>query len=433
MGISKKGVSNMKGTFHISLGGEHKIFTLWYHHIINNDFMYRDIWQYVQNLAIDPDEAYDKAKKIAGDCTVVWDVDEDRGILNKMGIRSSNKTFDGTTLTTTALTVDDVAVDGKVVTMTGSASDTAVLTAGTNGTLSIVTTDAAAAAANIQITADGTVDIDSAGVLTLDSGAAINIEPASGSAILLDGTISIDAGVVTGATSITSTAFVGNVTGNASGTAATVTTAAQSNITSLGTLTTLTVDNVITNGTTIGHTDDTDLLTLADGVLTVAGEVSATTLDIGGTNIGSTAAELNLLDGSAKSTSSITLADSDAIIVIDGTTTKQIPASDLKTYNPGGTSWQAVKTGNFTAAAGQGVFCNTTSSAFTITLPAGSIGDEVSIIDYAGTFDSNNLTVAANGSEKIHGSTDDLTVATERAAFTLVFTDSTQGWLLKDK
>ena len=112
---------------------------------------------------------------------------------------------------------------------------------------------------------------------------------------------------------------------------------------------------------------------------------------------------------------------------------KTIPASDLKTYNPGGTSWQAVKTGNFTASAGQGVFCNTTSSAFTITLPAGSIGDQVSIIDYAGTFDSNNLTVAANGSEKIHGSTDDLTVATERAAFTLVFTDSTQGWLLTEK
>ena len=80
--------------------------------------------------------------------------------------------------------------------------------------------------------------------------------------------------------------------------------------------------------------------------------------------------------------------------------------------------------------AGRGYFVNTTSAAITMTLPAGSIGDQVSIIDYAGTFDSNNLTVAANGSEKIHGSTDDLTVATERAAFTLVYTDSTQGWLL---
>jgi len=118
--------------------------------------------------------------------------------------------------TLTALTVDDVAIDGKVMTMTGSSSDTFVVTVGTNGATSLVTTDAAAAAANLQITADGTVDIDSAGVLTLDSGAAINIEPAAGSAILLDGTISIDAGVVTGATSITSTAFVGALTGAAS-------------------------------------------------------------------------------------------------------------------------------------------------------------------------------------------------------------------------
>ena len=131
--------------------------------------------------------------------------------------------IDGATLgTNSAITqavIDDIDLNGKVITMTGSASDTAVFTAGTNGTLSIVTTDAAAAAANIQITADGTVDIDSAGVLTLDSGAAINIEPASGSAILLDGTISIDAGVVTGATSITSTAFVGDITGDVTGTA----------------------------------------------------------------------------------------------------------------------------------------------------------------------------------------------------------------------
>ena len=215
--------------------------------------------------------------------------------------------------TLTALTVDDIALNGKVITMTGSTSDTAVITVGTNGTLSIVTTDDGAAAANIQITGDGTVDIDSAGVLTLDSGAAINIEPASGSAILLDGTISVDAGVVTGATSITSTAFVGaltgNVTGNASGTAATVTTAAQSNITSLGTLTTLTVDSIILNGTTIGHTSDTDLITLADGLATVAGEVSMTTLDIGGTNVTSTAAELNILDGVTSTAAEINLLD----------------------------------------------------------------------------------------------------------------------------
>jgi len=111
-----------------------------------------------------------------------------------------------------------------------------------------------------------------------------------------------------------------------------------STITTTGLITggSLDIDNVLINGTTIGHTDDTDLMTVADGLLTVAGEISVTTLDIGGTNVGSTAAELNLLDGSAKSTSSITVADADALIVIDGTTTKQIPASDIKTYAAGG-------------------------------------------------------------------------------------------------
>ena len=97
-----------------------------------------------------------------------------------------------------------------------------------------------------------------------------------------------------------------------------------------------------------------------------------------------------------------------------------------------GTSWQAVKTSSFTAAAGEGYFVNTTSGVITMSLPAGTLGDEIAFIDYAGTFDSNTFTVSANGSEKIHGSTDDLTISTERAANTLVFTDSTQGWLLKN-
>jgi hypothetical protein len=72
-----------------------------------------------------------------------------------------------------------------------------------------------------------------------------------------------------------------------------------STITTTGLITggSLDIDDVVINGTTIGHTDDTDLLTLASGVVTVAGEVSMTTLDIGGTNVTSTAAELNILDG----------------------------------------------------------------------------------------------------------------------------------------
>ena len=125
--------------------------------------------------------------------------------------------------------------------------------------------------------------------------------------------------------------LTGDVTGNVSGTAATVTTAAQSNITSLGTLTTLTVDNVILNGTTIGHTDDTDLITLADGIATVAGEISVTTLDIGGTNVAATAAELNIMDGGTSATST-TLADADRLVVNDNGTMVQVAVTDLTTY-----------------------------------------------------------------------------------------------------
>ena len=179
----------------------------------------------------------------------------------------------------------------------------------------------------------------------------------------------------------------------------------------------------IADAGTIGSASDADAIAIAsNGVVTFSqapvfpdGSIAVADLDIdGATDIGED------------------LVDADLFIVDNGAggTNRKVAASRLKTYIGGGTSWQAVKTGNFTAAAGQGVFCNTTSSAFTITLPAGTIGDQVSIVDYAGTFDTNNLTVAANGSEKIHGSTDDLTVATERAAFTLAYTDSTQGWLL---
>ncbi len=102
---------------------------------------------------------------------------------------------------------------------------------------------------------------------------------------------------------------------------------------------------------------------------------------------------------------------------------------------PCGASWQAVKvTGDspVSGVAGAGYFMNTTSGAITLTLPGSpTIGDEIAVVDYAGTFDTNNLTVARNG-KNIQGSAADLTVATERAGFTLVFTDNTQGWLLKN-
>ena len=139
---------------------------------------------------------------------------------------------------------------------------------------------------NTSITFSGsdviTIATGGAGRLTIGDGA---LSPVTNNQIDL-GTASLEFkdGYFDG--TVTADAFAGpltgNVTGNVSGTAATVTGAAQSNITSLGTLTTLTVDNVITNGATIGHTSDTDLITLADGVVTVAGELDAVSLDISG-------------------------------------------------------------------------------------------------------------------------------------------------------
>ena len=98
-----------------------------------------------------------------------------------------------------------------------------------------------------------------------------------------------------------------------------------------------------------------------------------------------------------------------------------------------GTAWQAVKTSSFTAVAGEGYFVNTTGGVITVTLPASAtIGNEIAIIDYAGTADTNNITIARNG-HKIQGAASDLTILTERAGFTLVYVDATQGWLLRDK
>ena len=99
----------------------------------------------------------------------------------------------------------------------------------------------------------------------------------------------------------------------------------------------------------------------------------------------------------------------------------------------GGTSWQAEKTAGFTAVAGEGYFCNTTSAAFTVTLPGSpTLGDEVSIVDASGTADTNNITIGRNG-ENIQGAAEDLTISVERGAFTLVYFNATQGWLLKNK
>ena len=154
---------------------------------------------------------------------------------------------------------------------------------------------------------DDITEGDAAVTISTSTG-AINLTPATGSAVVLDGSVNVDGGAVTGATTITASGAItgGSVTDGtatmSSGALSGVTTITGSGLATVGSLD---VDDVLVDGATIGHTDDTDLVTLSNGTVTVAGEITATTLDIGGTNITATATEINVLDGALKENNSI--------------------------------------------------------------------------------------------------------------------------------
>jgi hypothetical protein len=94
-----------------------------------------------------------------------------------------------------------------------------------------------------------------------------------------------------------------------------------------------------------------------------------------------------------------------------------------------GTAWQSVQTTGFTAVAGNGYPCNTTSGSFTATLPASaSVGDTIEFVDYAGTWDTNELDLDPQ-SLKIKGSTDNIELLYERQGVRIVYVDATQGWV----
>ena len=189
-------------------------------------------------------------------------------------------TLSGTTHTLT--TSDGSLSDGmfKVLVLAGSPSGTNTITISPNN------------ADKLYFVKNGT---SQTATFTQGSGGNVSIAAGKGAIIFADGAGSTAA--VTDLTALfsTSQAIDGiNIGANTPGT---------------GAFTALTVDNVVVNGANIGHTDDTDLITVANGVVTVAGEVSATTLDINGTNITSTAAELNILDGVTATASELNIMD----------------------------------------------------------------------------------------------------------------------------
>ena len=90
------------------------------------------------------------------------------------------------------------------------------------------------------------------------------------------------------------------------------------------------------------------------------------------------------------------------------------------------------KTTAFTAVSNKGYFCNTTSAAFTVTLPASPVaGDVIALKDYANTFDTNNLTINPNGN-KIQGASSNFNITVEGANSQFIYVDATRGWVLTD-
>ena len=113
-----------------------------------------------------------------------------------------------------------------------------------------------------------------------------------------------------------------------------------------------------------------------------------------------------------------------------GTVTLASGATQSGFGRSGTVDWQtsSIKTATFTAANGEGYFCNTSGGAFTVNLPAGSAGNIVSVVDYTNSFQTHALTVTPNGSEKIGGTAASVALSTEGQSVTFVYVDGTEGW-----
>ena len=303
-------------------------------------------------------------------------------------------TLSGTTHTLT--TTDGTLSDGmyKVLVLGGSPSGTNTITIAPNDADKVY----------IVVNSSGQT-----ATFTQGSGANVSVLNGDSKIIYADGAgsgaavVDVTADLSFSSVNIDGGTIDGTVIGGASAAAGTFTTVTASGEINGGSLD---IDDVVINGSTIGHTDDTDLITVADGIATVAGEVSMTTLDIGGTNVTSTATELNKLDGATVTTTEInylditTLGTSEAskavtvdssgdLIVPDSDKFKFGAGSDMQLYHDGTNSYITNGTGILKIA--------TETSGIAINIGHGTsevtFGDNVTV---TGDFTVNGTTTTIN-------------------------------------
>jgi|5B_taG_2_1085324.scaffolds.fasta_scaffold02237_7 hypothetical protein len=173
----------------------------------------------------------------------------------------------------------------------------------------------------------------------------------------------------------------------------------------------------------ISDQNDNNIINESGDVITVG--AAGDTVAVAGNIVKSNAYQAS--DGgniASQSGTTITLgASGDTISLASG-------ASQSGFGRTGTVDWQtgSIKTATFTAANGEGYFANTSGGAFTMNLPAGTAGNIVSVVDYTNTFQTNNLTIAPNGSQKIGGTNSSFTASTEGQSLTFVYVDDTEGW-----
>ena len=298
------------------------------------------------------------------------------GIVKTDDTTEATSTTDGSLQTDGGLSVAKDAVFGDDVKLL---SDSAVLSFGADSDTTLTHTDGTGLTLNstnkllfrdtglyINSSTDGQLDIVAdteiqIAATTIDINGAIAMDGAitgatnitlsgelDAATLDISGNADIDGTLEADAITINGTA-IGSIYGAVAGSSSIVTTGAldsgsitsgfgtidtgSSTITTTGLISggSLDIDDVLINGTTIGHTNDTDLITLADGVATVAGEISVTTLDIGGTNVTTTAAEINLIDGGT-SRGTTAVADGDGILINDAGTMRMTTVQTVSTY-----------------------------------------------------------------------------------------------------